>query len=92
MRCERIALPTELYTRKIRYYNKPYFIVKSRYLAKVPRIFGSSSDKNRYPIQQTEQQAGQAELSTEVETLKVYMPLVGAGSTADLEKIVGAIN
>lgn len=31
-------------------------------------------------------------LSAEVETLKVYMPLVGAGNTTDLEKVEAAIN
>jgi len=31
-------------------------------------------------------------LSEKVETLKVYMPLVGAGSTADLKKVEAAIN
>lgn len=31
-------------------------------------------------------------LSADVETLKVYMPLVGAGNTTDLEKVEAAIN
>ena len=31
-------------------------------------------------------------LSTEIDTLKVYMPLVGSGPTNDLDKVVAAIN
>lgn len=40
----------------------------------------------------TEDTTAENGLSPEVETLKVYMPLVGAGKTTDLEEVQNAIN
>lgn len=68
------------------------FMAAAMAAASIAGCGASKQQEDRNGKTAVEKEGTDTGLSTKVETLKVYMPLVGAGSTMDLEKVEAAIN